>query len=149
MSIGRFISPVAILYFFTAFASAEPMMSDRADQKGEDNTIMPEPYTGVVTNQTITVAGQDFYKKFIAAWRDKELSERYTLSIHERPSARWGSQVWVEFAQRRVFQTNLSFSRAAIQAASERAVEIAYQNIVDADVQRLLFRDRDLAADEF
>jgi curli production assembly/transport component CsgE len=111
-------------------------------------TVLPEPFTGVVSNQTITVAGREFYKEFIAAWRDKELSDRYTLSIHERPSARWGSQVWIEFEQRRVFQVTLPFSRAQIRPVGERAVEVTYQNVVEADVQRLLFRGGDLAADE-
>jgi curli production assembly/transport component CsgE len=31
------------------------------------------------------------------------LSERYIVSIHERPSARYGSLIWVEYEQRRVF----------------------------------------------
>jgi curli production assembly/transport component CsgE len=137
------------LYLFLAAACALPRPSYGEDQKSDDSGILPESYAGVVTNQTVTVAGQEFYQNFITAWRDKELSDRYTLSIHERPSARWGSQLWIEFAQRRVFQTNLSTSRSAIKTASERAVEIAYQNIVDADVQRLLFREIDLAVDEF
>jgi curli production assembly/transport component CsgE len=137
------------LYLFLAAACALPRPSYGEDQKSDDSAILPESYAGVVTNQTVTVAGQEFYQNFITAWRDKELSDRYTLSVHERPTARWGSQLWIEFAQRRVFQTNLSTSRSAIKTASERAVEIAYQNIVDADVQRLLFREIDLAVDEF
>jgi curli production assembly/transport component CsgE len=150
MSVHRSVTALAVFTFFLGMAaSAQPGLSDDADRKSDDTGLLPESYAGVVTNQTITVGGQEFYQNFIAAWRDKELSDRYTLSIHERPSARWGSQVWIEFAQRRVFQANLSPSRSALKAMSEQAVEIAYQNIVDADIQRLLFRDRDLAADEF
>jgi curli production assembly/transport component CsgE len=149
MSSDRLLVWLAFFCFFPVMAHAQ--LGDGAEAKRSDNEnrILPDPYMGVVANQTVTVAGQAFYQDFIAAWRDKELSERYTLSIHERPSARHGSQVWIEFAQRRVFQSNLPPSHRAIQEISERAVEIAYQNIVDADVQRLLFRDQDLAADEF
>jgi curli production assembly/transport component CsgE len=129
-------------------AEVEVAAERAAAGKSSERTALAEPFTGIVTNQTITVAGREFYRDFVAAWRDKELSDRYTLSIHERPSARLGSQVWIEFAQRRVFQTTLPFSRALIRGVSENAVETTYQNIVEADIQRLLFRGGDLAADE-
>jgi curli production assembly/transport component CsgE len=150
MSAYRSAIALGVLYFLLGtVASARAAPGDDAERKGDDKGGLPDAYAGVVSNRTITVAGQEFYQNFMVAWRDKELSERYTLSIHERPSARWGSQVWIEFAQRPVFQANLSPSRAALKAVSEQAVEIAYQNIVDADIRRLLFRDQDLAADEF
>lgn len=104
--------------------------------------------TGVVTDQAVTVAGQDFYKYFVNAWRDKEGSERYSLAVHERPSARWGSEIWVEFAQRRVFRTYLPAARAAIKPIGEQAAEIAYQAVLQADVQRQLVNDADLGRDE-
>lgn len=126
----------------SANASAEPV----AELNGR---VLQELYGGVVVDQTITVAGQDFYQYFIVLWRDKPLSEQYAISIHERPSARWGNEVWVEYAQRRVFQTILPTSRANIKPVSEQAVELAYQNVVDTEVQRLLFRNQDIGADEF
>lgn len=107
-----------------------------------------EVYGGVVANQTVTVAGQDFYQHFVAAWRDRDLSERFTISIHERPSARWGSQVWIEFAQRRIFQSALPTGRGGIRSLAEQAIEIAHQLIGDAEVDRLLFRDVDIGPDE-
>jgi len=103
---------------------------------------------GVVVNQTLTMVGQDFYQFFVAAWRDKPLSERYSVSVHERPSARLGSQVWVEYANRRMFQTFLPPARARLRQAGEEAVEVVYQSIVEADVLNLLFRDPDLGPDE-
>lgn len=104
---------------------------------------------GVITNQAITVAGQDFYHYFVAAWRDKEGSERYTIGVRERPSARFGTEVWVEYRQRRVFRTNLPPARAAIRPISENAAEIAYQLIRETDFQNQLIRDADLGRDEF
>ena len=105
-------------------------------------------YAGVVVNQTLTMVGQDFYQHFVTAWRDKPLSERYTLSVHERPSARLGSQIWVEYANRRVFQTFLPPTRVRTKEAGLDAVEVAYQSIVDTDVANLFFRDPDLGPDE-
>ena len=110
--------------------------------------LVPDPYAGVVLNQTITLIGQDFYQNFVTAWREKPLSERYALSVHERPSVRLGSQVWVEYANRRVFQTFLPPARARAREAGVDAVEAAYQNIMDTDVLNLLFRDPDLGPDE-
>lgn len=104
---------------------------------------------GVVTNQAMTVAGQDFYHYFVAAWRDKEGSERYTIGVRERPSARFGTEVWVEYRQRRVFRTYLPPARAAIRPISENAAEVAYQVITETDLQNQLIRDADLGRDEF
>jgi curli production assembly/transport component CsgE len=148
MSLERLLVRFAFCCFLPAIAHGQQMADDTQHGRDDDSGLQ-DPYAGVVMNQTVTVAGQEFYLNFMAAWRDKELNERYTLSIHERPSPRYGSKVWIEFAQRRVFQSNLPPSRRAIKEISEQAVEIAYQNTVDADVQRLLFREQDLAADEF
>lgn len=103
---------------------------------------------GVVTNQTISVAGHDFCDYFIAAWRDKQGSESYTLAIREHPSARLGSEVWIEFAHRRVFLTRLPPARAAIKALGEEAAEATYQAVLQADLNRKLVNDADLAPDE-
>jgi curli production assembly/transport component CsgE len=118
-----------------------------ADQPGQRQALQ-DLDAGVVVNQTLTMVGQDFYQSFVAAWRDKPLSERYSVSVHEWPSARLGSQVWVEYANRRVFQTFLPPARARLRQAAQEAVEVVYQNIVEADVLNLLFRDPDLGPDE-
>ena len=104
---------------------------------------------GVVTVQTVTIAGQDFSQAFLAAWRDLEDSEHYTLAVRERPSARYGSEVWVEAAQRRVFQTRLPPTRAALRGIAERAAEQVWSTLRQDDIGRKLARDADLAPDEF
>lgn len=111
--------------------------------------ILNDAYTGIVANQTITVSGQDFFQYFIAAWRDKDMVEKFEISISERPSARLGSQIWINYGQKRVFQTFLPASRAAIKPISLAAADAVYEGIVQADVQKLLFRDPDLGPDEF
>lgn len=109
---------------------------------------LQEQYGGIVTDQTITVAGQDFYQYFVALWQDQPLNERYSIAIRERPSARWGNKVWVEYANSVVFETVLPSNRSNIKAISAQAVEIAYRNVVDAETQRLFFRDQDIGPDE-
>lgn len=103
---------------------------------------------GVVVNQTVTAAGQEFFHHFAIAWRERELADRYSIAVSERPSARWGSQIWVEFAQRRIFQAQLPAGRAGLRELSERAAEAVFQKVADTEVERLLFRDPDLATDE-
>lgn len=104
---------------------------------------------GIVTSQPITVAGQEFCRYFIAGWLDKPGSDRYTIAIRERPSARWGTQVWVEFGQRRVLQVQLPPARTALQALGESAADSAYRAVLDIERERTFLRDADLAPDEF
>lgn len=104
---------------------------------------------GIVTSQTVTVAGHEFANHFIAEWRDKPGSERYTLALRERPSARWGSLVWIESGQQRVLQLQLPPARAGLKSLAESAAESAYQTILDLERQRRLVSDADLAPDEF
>ena len=118
--------------------------------KGQDlnGRVLQELYAGVVVDQTVTVLGHEFYQHFVALWRDMEMASRYAISVHERPTARWGSQIWIEYAQRRVFQVFMPPARANVKAVSERAAEVAFRNVVDTEVQRLLFREPDLGPDE-
>lgn len=124
-------------------ATAEPRRAPTPDRK-----VQRESYGGVVVNQTMTVAGYNFYQCFVTVWRDKDMSERYAISVHERPSARWGTQIWIEYAQKRVFQAALPTSIANIRALSEQAAEVAQQKVVDVEVDRLLFREAEFGPDE-
>lgn len=115
----------------------------------EARKTLQEQYGGVVIDNTITVAGQDFFRSFSFFWREKPMNERYAVSIHERPSARLGNQVWVEHNNTRVYQTILPTLRAQINLIADIAAANSYQTIADLEVQRLLFKDPDLGADEF
>jgi curli production assembly/transport component CsgE len=103
---------------------------------------------GVVTTDTVTLAGHDFYTVFAQAWNAIPLSDRYIIAVHERPSARYGSLVWVEFRQHRVFQAFLPIARPNVKALAENAASVAFQNVMQADLTRLLFHEADMASDE-
>ncbi|WP_246129697.1 curli production assembly/transport protein CsgE [Verticiella sediminum] len=107
-----------------------------------------DPMVGMVINRTITVLGREFYQHFAAFWRDMPESDRYSVSVHERPTAIRGSQVWVQFGQKRVFQAYLSPARAAAKDASQQAAQLSYKNVLDIEVARMLFQDRDLGPEE-
>lgn len=108
-----------------------------------------DPYVGFIVDSTVTFIGHEFYRSFVSAWRDQAPEDRYSLTVVERPSARWGSLVWVEYRQRRVFRTFLSPGRRDhVRLSGRSAAQQVYEAVVEADLQRLLFRDRDLAAEE-
>jgi curli production assembly/transport component CsgE len=108
-----------------------------------------DPYSGVVVNDTVTFIGQEFYSVFVSHWREEPNVERFSVTIRERPSARWGSLVSVEYLHREVFRAFLSPGRRDfVRLAGRDAARVVYENVVDTEVQRLLFRDPDLAQDE-
>ncbi len=100
------------------------------------------------TDRTITVAGHDFVQAFAVQWQEQPLSDRYAIVIREHPSARRGTQVTIDYGQERVYQTFLPANRAKIPALAREAVSSCYQNVIDAEVRQLLFRDADLAPNE-
>jgi curli production assembly/transport component CsgE len=106
-----------------------------------------ESITGIVVNQTVTVAGQEFHAAFAAIWADKPEISGYAMAIRERPSARRGTTVEVEHDYRVVFRATLPPARAQIRPLAEQAAEAVYEIAVAAQLQ-LLVRDDDLAADE-
>lgn len=103
---------------------------------------------GLVTSQAVTVAGQDFCRHFTAAWREHDGSDAFAIAIRERPSARWGSEVDIEFAQRRVYHARLPPARAGVEAMARDAAATVLEAVRDADGQRRLNLDPDLAPDE-
>ncbi len=110
--------------------------------------VFDDPLTGVVVNRTITVLGKDFYQYFTARWREKDVGSKFTISIHERPSARFGSEIWVQFRQKRMFHTFLPPARAATKKIGAMAVETVYQNINNSEVERIMVKSPDLGPEE-
>ena len=102
---------------------------------------------GMLVNQTITVAGQEFHGAFAAMWSDKPDISGYGLAIRERPSARRGTTIEVEHASRVVFRAWLPPARPQIRPLAEQAVEQVYESAIAAQVQQLQ-HDDDLAPDE-
>jgi curli production assembly/transport component CsgE len=117
-------------------------------QSGTMSQVERQAMDGILVNQTITVAGQEFHGAFAALWSDKPDIPGYGLAIHERPSARRGTTIEVEHANRVVFRAWLPPARSQIRPLAEQAVDLVYESAVAAQVQQLL-HDDDLAPDEF
>jgi len=143
---GLLLAASCSLVCITSFAAVSgqqpPLQAGTRTHRGSD------PYTGIVTNQTITAAGTDFFQAFVSAWRNVPNSGAYSLSVHEQPSARWGTHVWIVYGVHRVFQLQLPAARAAARELGMRAAPVVLRRVVDQDVARALFRDVDLGRDE-
>lgn len=110
--------------------------------------LLEDPLIGVIVNRTMTVQGHDFYRYFASWWRQTDEEGRYTVSIHERPSARWGSEIWVQYRRDRVFHIFLPPARSRTKEISKLAVDIVYDNITQNELRRTLFQSEDLGPEE-
>ncbi len=115
---------------------------------GARTSLFDDPLAGIVVNRTVTVLGQDFYQHFTSLWRQKDINNQFSISIHERPSARFGSEIWVQFRQTKMFHAFLPPARAATRDISAAAVELVYQNISDSVVERIIVKSPDLGPEE-
>lgn len=138
---------VAVLAATPALGAEEEGIGD-ATGKPNGHRLLQERYAGVVADQTVTFIGQRFFREFVARWSDKARADAYSIAVFERPSARWGSLIWVEYANRKVFQTFVSPGRADLRALGEQVADRVYDNVVAADVQRLLIKEPDIGPDE-
>jgi len=139
---------ILMLLLILPAAQAGAKAAAASKENLDTGRISEEPLRGVVINRTITVMGWDFYQYFTAAWRAKHMNEEFSITVYERPTARWGSEIWVDYDQKRVYHIFLAPARSAIKDISAQAVDIVYKNVVDINVQRLLFSDIDLGPEE-
>lgn len=103
---------------------------------------------GMVLGQTVTVAGQDFFQGFVAAWREKDISEGSLIVVRERPSARTGSVIWIEHRGGRLLQLSLPASRGQLRGMGEQAADAAWQRLTEEALEARLDANQDLARDE-
>lgn len=76
---------------------------------------------GLAINQTVTRFGQAFYNDFVKHWNDYSHLVAANLTVYERPSARWGSLIWIEHRGRRIFQRQVGPSIRAIEEMAKAA----------------------------
>ncbi len=127
-------------------AAARPDRGEEA-RRAVDR-IFDDPMTGVVVNRTVTIVGKDFYQHFSTRWRQNPEAAKYSISIYERPSARFGSEIWVEYRQQRMFHTFLPPARAATRPISEAAIEIVLRNVTRREVERRTTWNPDMGPEE-
>ncbi|WP_268799464.1 CsgE family curli-type amyloid fiber assembly protein [Pseudomonas huanghezhanensis] len=133
-----------LLVVATACAQSSVSTTATVDQH---RTLNHKDVGGIVIGQTITLAGRAFYDSFAVAWSEKDETGTFTVAITERPTARLGSQVFVDYGNRRLFQTFLPPNRTLIPAIGADAAAQVFQAILDYQLAQF-FGDPDLGRDE-
>lgn len=110
--------------------------------------IKQDPLSGIVINRTMTVLGWDFYKDFTNIWRAVHPDSQYTLTITERPTAKYGSEIWITYTGHQVFHTFMSPTRSQVKEVTRQAAQTVYQTITRYQQQLKLYGSKDLAPKE-
>ncbi len=107
--------------------------------KAEEAVIDPH----WVIDQTLTSTGKAFYRSFYTGWQEQVLAKEVTVVVTERPSARWGNIILVEFDHQLLYQGVLSNTRRwniediaqqAVPAATARLIEIVLLSQYEQDL---------------
>lgn len=123
-----------------------------ADQKNklDSGEINQDPLRGLVINRTITTLGWDFYKSFSGVWQALHPNSQFTLTVTERPTAQFGSEIWVTYHNTTLYHTFLSPARSRVNDTAKKAAQIVYQGLGRIErEQKVLGTDSDLAPSEF
>jgi curli production assembly/transport component CsgE len=108
-----------------------------------------EQATGYIVDRTITNFGAEFLREFALAWRAQGNTEGIDLTIVERPSARWGSTIFVEYKNQAVARVFLQAgSSTAIKPLALNTVRYMAGRVADNALLGLLNQDPDMAKEE-
>lgn len=77
---------------------------------------------GFIVDDSISHIGHGFYRYFSERLRDTSALD-FNLVIRERPSARWGSLVWVEYERQVLYRQFLSPNTAELKDVAYRAAD--------------------------
>ena len=117
---------------------------------------LPEPplrqggdvIAGMLVNQTVSALGLVFFREFAEAWRDKPDADSYTLTIVEKPSRRFGNQIWIVSGQQRVLTLTLPYRYDRVGPMAEQAAEASFTNLVSMAIPSDTGSDPDMGHDE-
>ncbi len=103
--------------------------------------------SGLIIDNAITRFGHDFHRYLSYQLQDSN-ALKADLVVRERPSARWGSLVWVEYGTRTVYRRFLQPNVAEIEPIAEQAAQLILEEIERSKLQNLLQDTFDLERDE-
>jgi curli production assembly/transport component CsgE len=103
---------------------------------------------GLVLDATVTVLGHEFFNSFAAAWRELDAGQRYSVTVSEVPTARFGSTIRVQAQGRTVYQALLRPSREAAREIAQAVAGDTFQALIRNEAEQALFRDPDLGREE-
>jgi curli production assembly/transport component CsgE len=101
-----------------------------------------------MVDRTVTMAGKTFYRAFSQRAMDSLLIGNATITIQERPDARWGSQIVVVEGNRMYFRTQLSPKISEADRVAGEAVQIVEEALLQQQLASALTSDKDLGKEE-
>ncbi|GAB3626690.1 hypothetical protein PTE30175_03019 [Pandoraea terrae] len=129
------------------WALTGPALAVQAETKSPEDEFA-EPFAAI-TDQTLTFTGREFVKYFTAKWAELGgVKKSEPLSIRERPANGRGSMISIEYRFRQIYIGFFSPNRSRLKASAEAAAERAVTIVGDTELNRLLFKDPDMAGDE-
>lgn len=137
---------LAVLLLFSADATHAQLI--RENQLPIEGRGTSDLSAGLVLDSTVTVLGHEFFSAFADAWRELDAQQRYSVTISETPTARFGSTIRIHSRGRQIWQTLLRPSR---QEARELAPNVAgdlFQGLLRMEAEEALFKDPDMAPEE-
>jgi len=103
---------------------------------------------GLVLDATVTVLGHEFFTAFADAWRDLDGLQRYSVTVHEMPTARFGSTIRIQSQGRTVYQALLGPNRQAAREFAQNLAGDIFQQLLRTEAEQALTRDLDLGPEE-
>jgi curli production assembly/transport component CsgE len=123
--------------------------NEAANDSDEEAILQDEGIRGLIVDNTVTMIGKKFYEAFALDWLDQKIGDIDNLAIGERPTARSGSRVWVEYNRRVLFEVSLSPVMANIETTARIAASKVGRRIQEFEIRKALIKNSDLAGDEF
>ncbi|WP_428622855.1 CsgE family curli-type amyloid fiber assembly protein [Sedimenticola sp.] len=114
-----------------------------------DSQVIDDGVQGVVIDRTITFIGRSFFSYFSGEWINHPAQGKFSLSIHERPSARTGSIIWIENERNVVYRGVFSPARSAIESTAKGVAQMLAGRLEEEMLRRQLIVNPDLAEDEW
>lgn len=102
---------------------------------------------GFIIDNTISRIGHEFYRYFSDRLRDTSALD-FNLVVRERPSARWGSLVWIEHENQTIYRRFLQPNTAELKPLAEQAADQIKDRIARQKIERLLQDSSDIGKDE-
>ena len=121
----------------------------RAQQQAEqgEQAEREAQLSGLIIDNTITRFGHDFHR-YLSYQLQDSTALKADLVVRERPSARWGSLVWVEYGQTTVYRCFLQPNVAEIETIAEQAAQLVLEEIERNKLRSLLQDTFDMERDE-
>ncbi|MDR6712400.1 curli production assembly/transport component CsgE [Pseudomonas hunanensis] len=118
------------------------LLNHGAAHAGPEDEMM-----GFIVDNTISHIGHDFYNAFSDRLRATSRLD-FNLVVRERPDARWGSLVTVEFESDVLYRRFLPPNTNQLTDEAVAAADLVKQQIIQRKLQRLLQDTTDLERDE-